>query len=182
MATCPQPSRCLLAYTPCPQVEEAFLRSMLECYLRRQLALHELTLLARPWGVDLTACHVPVAVWQGAEDRGCTVPMARHVAQQLAGGPGAVVGTGVGLGEAGAAGKAGKGAGEGGGVAGGEADRGSRCRVRLEVVAGAGHLVFFDKWKQIVAWVDGLREGQRAGEAVGEAGVDGEATRERLMA
>lgn len=156
-------------------MEEAFLRSMLECYLRGQLALHELTLLARLWGVDLTACHVPVAVWQGAKDRGCTVPMARHVAQQLAGGPGAVVGTGVRVGEAGVEKGAEKGAEGGGGGAGEGGNVGSRCRVALEVVPEAGHMVFFDKWKEIVAWVDGLRGGERAGGGVEEPGVDGEA-------
>ena len=51
---------------------------MQETNSRRQeeTVLEETLRVARPWGFDLRSIGVPVAVWQGEEDIGCT-PVSR---------------------------------------------------------------------------------------------------------
>eukprot|EP00198_Chlamydomonas_reinhardtii_P003860 XP_001693196.1 predicted protein [Chlamydomonas reinhardtii] len=82
-----------------PEVEAAFLESGLELYSRGQEAAvlrENLQFAAAPWGLDLGACSTRVAIWQGGQDRGCT----------------------------------------------------------LHVLPDQGHMLYFDVWGQVVAWVD----------------------------
>ncbi|KAG2436888.1 hypothetical protein HXX76_006407 [Chlamydomonas incerta] len=159
-----------------PEVEAAFLESGLELYSRGQEAAvlrENLMFAAAPWGLDLAACATRVAIWQGGQDRGCTVPMALYLAQQLrggggGGGPGGRGGSGAGGGGGEAAAGGAKDAGGGGGAAAAasaagvtEADRDKADqrepadeRVRVHVLPDQGHMLYFDVWDQVVAWVD----------------------------
>ena len=51
----------------------------------------EVRLLARPWGVDLGAISVPVALWSGAEDTTHPTAHSRRLAALLGGAPVTVV-------------------------------------------------------------------------------------------
>jgi pimeloyl-ACP methyl ester carboxylesterase len=46
-------------------------------------AVEEMTLLARPWGFELSQIDVPIHLWHGAEDRSVPVSMARAIAAAL---------------------------------------------------------------------------------------------------
>ncbi|KAG2494835.1 hypothetical protein HYH03_007075 [Edaphochlamys debaryana] len=132
-----------------PEIEAMFLESALELYSRGQeeaVAREAIAFAGRPWGLDLGACAAGptrVAVWQGALDRGCTPAMASCLVERLNGGSGGV----------------------GGGEDGGEG------RARLRLVEGAGHMLYFDVWGDVVAWVDGADSLEGGGR--GGAGADG---------
>jgi pimeloyl-ACP methyl ester carboxylesterase len=46
---------------------------------QEETVLRENLMLARPWGFELAQVRVPVGVWQGEKDVGCTAAMARHL-------------------------------------------------------------------------------------------------------
>ncbi|GIL48002.1 hypothetical protein Vafri_4719 [Volvox africanus] len=69
-----------------PEVERMFLESTLELYGRFQedaVIREKLLFAARPWGFNIAACGLPVAIWQGAQDRGCTAAMATYLSEQM---------------------------------------------------------------------------------------------------
>jgi pimeloyl-ACP methyl ester carboxylesterase len=51
----------------------------------------EIGLLARPWGIDLAACRVPVAFWSGDADVAHPTSHARRLASSVGGAPVRVV-------------------------------------------------------------------------------------------
>ncbi|KAG2444182.1 hypothetical protein HYH02_009120 [Chlamydomonas schloesseri] len=165
-----------------PEVEAAFLESAMELYSRGQEAAvlrENLMFAAAPWGLDLAACSrggsgsgsgTPrVAIWQGGQDRGCTVPMAQYLAQQLRGGGAAEKAREGGKGRGSTAAKLAAGAQAAGssqkqaedqqGRAPGNEEEAQEAaadeeRVQLHVLPDQGHMLYFEVWDRVVAWVD----------------------------
>jgi pimeloyl-ACP methyl ester carboxylesterase len=66
-------------------------QAMTEILSRPDAVAREIGLLARPWGIDLAACRVPVAFWSGDADVAHPTSHARRLAAAVGGAPVRVV-------------------------------------------------------------------------------------------
>ena len=66
-------------------------QAMTEILSRPDAVAAEIGLLARPWGIDLAACRVPVAFWSGDADVAHPTSHARRLAAAVGGAPVRVV-------------------------------------------------------------------------------------------
>jgi pimeloyl-ACP methyl ester carboxylesterase len=74
-----------------PALHAIHVRSTAEIFSRPDALAREIGLLARPWGLDLAACRVPVAMWSGDRDVTHPTSHARRLAAALGGAPVTVV-------------------------------------------------------------------------------------------
>jgi pimeloyl-ACP methyl ester carboxylesterase len=74
-----------------PAIAALHVRSTAEIFSRPDALAHELGLVARPWGIELGACRVPVAIWSGERDVVHPPSHARRLAAALGGAPVTVV-------------------------------------------------------------------------------------------
>jgi pimeloyl-ACP methyl ester carboxylesterase len=74
-----------------PAIAAIHVRSTAEIFSRPDAVAQEIGLVARPWGIDLGACRVPVAMWSGDRDVVHPTSHARRLADALGGAPVTVV-------------------------------------------------------------------------------------------
>lgn len=66
------------------EIREVCVRSEVEAYRPGMIGFAwDVRLITRPWGFQLSDIYIPVFIWHGSEDNSTSIPMARHMADEI---------------------------------------------------------------------------------------------------